>query len=47
MNRNGTNEKFRLETDPLSTDRDRYNRFLRYVHLGDGTLVNQELIQRG
>ena len=45
VNMNGTNEKIRLETDLLSTDRDRYNQLLRYVHLADGTLINQELIQ--
>ncbi len=37
----------RLESDPLSTDRDRYNRLLRYIYLPDGTLVNQKLIQNG
>lgn len=40
-------QKVRLESDPLSTDRDRYNRLLRYVYLADGTLVNQELIEGG
>lgn len=37
----------RLESDPLSTNRDRYNRLLRYVYLPDGTLVNEKLIQNG
>lgn len=37
----------RLEADPLNTDRDRYNRLLRYVYLQDGTLVNAKLIQEG
>jgi micrococcal nuclease len=37
----------RLESDPLSTDRDRYGRLLRYVYLPDGTLVNEKLIQGG
>lgn len=39
--------RVRLVADPLSTDRDRYNRLLRYVYLEDGTLYNQELITRG
>lgn len=37
----------RLETDPLSTNRDRYNRLLRYVYLPDGTLLNVDLIKQG
>lgn len=37
----------RLETDPLSSNRDRYNRLLRYVYLPDGTLLNQSLIHDG
>ena len=40
-------QKIRLESDPLSTDRDRYDRLLRYVYLPDGTLVNEKLIQGG
>jgi micrococcal nuclease len=39
--------KVRLESDPLSTNRDRYDRLLRYVYLPDGTLVNERLIQGG
>ncbi len=39
--------KVRLVSDSLSTDRDRYNRLLRYVYLADGTLVNEKLIQNG
>lgn len=39
--------KVRLESDPLSTNRDRYDRLLRYVYLPDGTLVNEKLIQEG
>lgn len=42
----GTN-KVRLQSDPDSTDRDRYNRLLRYVYLPDGRLVQKELIQNG
>lgn len=42
----GTNS-VRLVSDSLTTDRDRYNRLLRYVYLPDGTLVNQKLIQNG
>ncbi len=37
----------RLVSDSLSTDRDRYDRLLRYVYLPDGTLVNEKLIQNG
>lgn len=40
-------QKVRLESDPLSTNRDRYNRLLRYVYLPDGTLLNERLIQGG
>lgn len=41
------NSKVRLESDPLSTDRDRYNRLLPYVFLPDGRLVNEDLIRNG
>jgi micrococcal nuclease len=37
----------RLESDPINTNRDRYNRLLRYVYLPDGQLVNAELIKQG
>ncbi len=40
-------KSIRLVSDSLSTDRDRYNRLLRYVYLTDGTLVNQQLIRGG
>ncbi|MGC1176488.1 MAG: thermonuclease family protein [Candidatus Saccharimonadales bacterium] len=39
--------RVRLVSDSLSTDRDRYNRLLRYVYLPDGRLVNKLLIQGG
>lgn len=42
----GTNS-VRLEADSLNTDRDRYNRLLRYIYLPDGTLVNLEIIKQG
>lgn len=42
----GTNA-IRLESDPLSSNRDRYNRLLRYIYLTDGTLVNKEIIVQG
>lgn len=42
----GTNN-VRLDSDPLSTNRDRYNRLLRYVYLPDGRLVNIEIINQG
>jgi micrococcal nuclease len=37
----------RLEADPLSTNRDRYNRLLRYIYLPDGRLVEAEIIKNG
>lgn len=37
----------RLEADPTNTNRDRYNRLLRYVYLPDQTLVNAEIIKQG
>lgn len=37
----------RLEPDPEDSDRDKYQRLLRYVYLPDGTLVNAQLIRVG
>lgn len=37
----------RLEADALSTNRDRYNRLLRYVYTNDGKMVEQEDIKNG
>lgn len=37
----------RLEADPTNTNRDRYDRLLRYVYLPDGRLVNAEIIREG
>lgn len=42
----GTNN-VRLEADALNTNRDRYNRLLRYVYLSNGKLVNAEIIKQG
>jgi endonuclease YncB( thermonuclease family) len=39
--------KVRLAGDSLSSNRDRYDRLLRYVYLPDGTLLNQKLISDG
>ncbi len=39
--------RVRLESDPTNTNRDRYNRLLRYVYLPDGRLVNAEIIKQG
>ncbi len=39
--------KVRLVSDSLGTNRDRYNRLLRYVYLPDGTNLNQELVAKG
>lgn len=41
------NQPLRLEADPLNTNRDRYNRLLRYIYLPDGRLVNAEIIRQG
>lgn len=41
------NNSVRLEADPLNTNRDRYDRLLRYVYLPDGRLVNAEIIKEG
>jgi endonuclease YncB( thermonuclease family) len=40
-------QNVRLEADPLNTNRDRYNRLLRYVYTPDGMLVNAEIIKQG
>ncbi len=40
------NKHVRLESDPENTNRDRYNRLLRYVYVDD-TLLNAELIKQG
>jgi len=36
-----------LEADSTQTDRDKYNRLLRYVYLTDGTFINKKLIEEG
>lgn len=41
------NNTVRLEADPLSGNRDRYNRLLRYIYLPDGTLVQAEILRQG
>ncbi|HET8708739.1 MAG TPA: thermonuclease family protein [Candidatus Saccharimonadales bacterium] len=41
------NQKVRLALDPKSSNRDRYDRLLRYVYLPDGTLLNEKLIEDG
>lgn len=40
-------QNVRLEADPLSDNRDRYNRLLRYVYLPDEQLVQAEIIKQG
>lgn len=37
----------RLEADAINTNRDRYQRLLRYIYLPDGRLVNAEIIKEG
>lgn len=37
----------KLEADPTNTNRDRYDRLLRYVYLPDGTLLNAKQIEDG
>lgn len=39
--------KVRLVSDPDSTNRDRYNRLLRYVYLPDGTNLNELNVKQG
>lgn len=41
------NKQVRLEADPLSSNRDRYDRLLRYVYTQDNVFVEQALIQQG
>lgn len=41
-----TDKKVRLEADPKNTNRDRYDRLLRYVYV-DGALVEEKLISQG
>jgi len=39
--------RVRLAADLTNSNRDRYQRLLRYVYLPDGTLVNQKIISEG
>ncbi|MBN2372065.1 MAG: thermonuclease family protein [Vicinamibacteria bacterium] len=39
--------RVRLERDPITDDRDKYGRLLRYVWLPDGRLLNAEIIAAG
>lgn len=41
------NQLVYLIPDPMQSNRDKYNRLLRYVFLEDGTLVNAKLIAEG
>lgn len=41
------NQRVRLAADPTNSNRDRYNRLLRYIYLPDGTLVNKKIIEDG
>lgn len=41
------NQKIKLVSDSLTTNRDRYDRLLRYVILEDGINLNLELVQKG
>lgn len=36
-----------LTPDSTQDDKDKYNRLLRYVHLDDGTFINQKMIEEG
>ncbi len=42
----GTNP-VRLEVDETNSNRDRYDRLLRYVYLPDGQLINLEIVKQG
>lgn len=39
--------KVRLKTDPLSDNRDRYGRLLRYIYTPSGLLVNKQIVAGG
>ena len=41
------NSDVRLEMDPTNTNRDRYDRLLRYVYDEDDNLLNQQIIEEG
>jgi len=41
------NQPVYLIPDPMQSNRDKYNRLLRYVFLEDGTLVNAKLVAEG
>lgn len=41
------NKKIRLEADETGSNKDKYNRLLRYVYLKDGTLVNEYMVKEG
>lgn len=41
------NQRVRLEADPESDNRDRYDRLLRFVYLPSGQLLNYELVKEG
>lgn len=41
------NQRVRLVSDELTTNRDHYGRLLRYVVLEDGTTLNLELVKKG
>jgi len=36
-----------LEADPENTNRDRYDRLLRYVYLPDGQMLNRKMVEEG
>lgn len=40
-------QRIRLVSDTLTTNRDRYERLLRYVYLENGSNLNLELVQKG
>ena len=40
-------ETVTLDAEPRQPDRDPYGRLLRYVILGDGTIVNEEFVRKG
>lgn len=42
-----TGKQVKLESDPTQSNRDKYDRLLRYVFLEDGTFVNEQMIIQG
>ncbi len=42
-----TGQSVRMKLNPNREERDRYNRYLAYVYLSDGTFMNEYLLENG